>query len=122
MKHIPTVGTEIKYRRPQGQRWSIQKCFVLLGAPPVAVYRGSKYTGRKTPISSEEFKPRSTRWSLYDEYSGSELRKWLDDLFRGSMVKYHPDNQAPRMVKFYTRKCQEISEAYERAKKILSWH
>jgi len=119
---MKSVGTEIKYRRPQGMRWSIQKCLVILGAPRISVYRSWRHTGRKTPIPSEEFKPYSGKWSLYDEYNKSELMKWADDLFRGSMMKYHPDNHNPRMVSFYTKKCQEISEAHERAKKILSWY
>jgi hypothetical protein len=114
------MATEVKYRRPQGKKWSIQKCFVILGAPRFVVYRSSRDTGRKTPVNTMPIchYRRGGSWTLYNEYTGSELRKWADDLFKGSMLKYHPDTQNPRRVGFYTRKCQEVSEA----KKILQWH
>jgi hypothetical protein len=112
------LQTWIKYNQFQGKRWSIQRCLVILGAPPFAVYRSSRYTGKKTPIKTD----RGKRWSIYEEYRGSELRGWADELFKESMIKWHPDKYPKGLKDFYTKKCQSIGEAYERAKKILKWH
>ena len=95
--------------RDRGPR-SINKCLLILGAPRCEVYgptkrRGSKILGRSST-------------TIYDRLSKIEIYNWACWLKKQSLKNYHPDRR--RMGKHvYTRKSQEITEAFNRLVQIL---
>ena len=98
------------------KRWTLQRCLVKLGADPTKVYFGGRH-GKPYQVKSNLKKHVRT---IYTEYDLDFLVEWVQTLWKHGR-KYHP-NQHNRSKKFYTRKFQDLSEAYEKAKKILGHH
>jgi len=105
------------------KKWTIQKSLVTLGAPYGEVYswdhRKSNicpYCQRSLPRRCKQSKKR--RGSIYARYTPQELADWIQQLWREAKIKYHPDRYQNNKA-FYTRKFQEVSEAYVKARKIL---
>ena len=90
---------------------SINQCLLTLGASRSEVYYAPHETVGRRILG------RSNR-SIYDILSKIEIYNWACWLKKRALKNYHPDRR--RMGKHvYTRKSQEITEAFNRLVQIL---
>lgn len=118
------IATAVKYKHNPSKRWTIQQCLINLGAPFREVYVSDEKEADRCPTCHKPMRKRVI-WrkaigTIYQRFSRDELGDWVEELWKKA-AQWHPDRHL-NQVEFYTQKFQDASEAYGRAKKILSWH